>query len=333
MLILAIETSCDETAAALVEYKRRSFFIHSNIISSQVKIHSKYGGIVPEVAARNHVKNIIPVIDKAMGKVNPVDIDVIAVVNGPGLITSLIVGAETAKALAFAWGKPLIAVNHLEAHIYSALAKTKKQIFEFPALALIVSGGHTQLVLMKGHGKYKIVGETRDDAAGEAFDKAAKLLGLEYPGGPAISAEAENFSISSIKLPRPMIDSGDFDFSFSGLKTAVFYETRGVKQPTKSYVSNVCAEFQQAVIDVLAVKTQRAVNKYKVKNIILAGGVSANQRLRERFAGEFGKRLLLPGKGLSTDNAAMVGVAGVFHYLRKDFIDIKDLRVDPNLNF
>ena len=364
MLILGIETSCDETAAAVVEHnpKKGDFFIHSNIISSQVKIHSKYGGIVPEVAARNHVKNIIPVVDKAMHKFKPNDIDAIAVTNGPGLITSLLVGVETAKALAYAWGKPLIAVNHLEGHIYSAMKmreyeNMKINNFNFPALALIVSGGHTQLVLMTDYGKYKIIGETRDDAAGEAFDKVGKMLGLGYPGGPVVSAFAEKFLISNspnkiqklkfknIKLPRPMIDSKDFDFSFSGLKTAVLYSLRAIshkavsckttKRTPTAYslrlTAEMCAEFQQAVIDVLITKTQRAAKQYNVKNIILSGGVSANKSLRERFKKEFGDKLLLPGPGLSTDNAVMIAVAGVYHFLKKDFVNVNEIKVNSNL--
>ncbi|NQU77475.1 tRNA (adenosine(37)-N6)-threonylcarbamoyltransferase complex transferase subunit TsaD [Candidatus Falkowbacteria bacterium] len=356
MLILAIETSCDETAAAVVKYDRGCFDIKSNIIASQVEIHSKYGGIVPEVAARQHVKNIIPVVDEAMSKFKPEDIDAVAVVNGPGLITSLFVGVEAAKTLSLAWNKPLISINHLEAHIYSVLIKQEnkktiprqssgqgKQTFEFPALALIVSGGHTQLVLMKGHGKYEIVGETRDDAAGEAFDKVAKLLGLGYPGGPVVSAYAEKSSTSKIELPRPMIRSKDFDFSFSGLKTAVLYETRdqlkaGFANPAfkDKYIAEVCYEFQQAVIDVLTAKTIKAAKKFGAKTVILAGGVSANKELRGQMADAVKKEIpssvfCLPSPGLSTDNAAMVGMAGVFHYLDKDFTKIEDLKVDPNL--
>ena len=232
MIILGIETSCDETAAALVKFDRGRFDIISNIVSSQVKIHSKYGGIVPEVAARNHVKNIIPVVNEALScravsykqlatgdakskknlkayslKLKAGRIDAIAVTNGPGLITSLLVGVETAKALAYAWDKPLIAVNHIEGHIYSTINNKQLTINNFPILALIVSGGHTQLVLMSDHGKYKIIGETRDDAAGEAFDKVGKLLGLGYPGGPVISARAEKFLISRPKADQPLADN------------------------------------------------------------------------------------------------------------------------------
>ncbi|MBU4332172.1 tRNA (adenosine(37)-N6)-threonylcarbamoyltransferase complex transferase subunit TsaD [Patescibacteria group bacterium] len=415
MLILGIETSCDETAAALVRFDRGRFDIISNIVSSQVKIHSKYGGIVPEVAARNHVVNIIPVVEQALeefkgevtikrlketrpsasshsglrasgprtaGSVENKKqetkgandlIDAIAVTNGPGLITSLLVGVETAKALAYAWDKPLIAINHLEGHIYSVMKirdyeNMKINDFNFPALALIVSGGHTQLVLMTDYGRYRIIGETRDDAAGEAFDKVAKLLGLGYPGGPVIAVKADEcqkignkkqdlrqaqilsktrnkdtkkLQITSskyqINLPRPMIDSKDFDFSFSGLKTAVLYETRNKKQEIrnkklgKKYISKMCAEFQQAVIDVLTAKTLKAAKKYKVKNVILAGGVSANKSLRERFKKEFGNKLLLPGPGLSTDNAVMIAMAGVRHFRERNFIELNKIKVDPNL--
>ena len=418
MIILAIETSCDETAAAVVKYDRGCFDIKSNIIASQVEIHSKYGGIVPEVAARKHVENIIPVVDEALGELNegkglnkkkgeriprcdsfdatqdrsgqekekgPLDaargterrkedlVDAIAVVNGPGLITSLLVGVEAGKALALAWGKPLIAINHLEAHIYSTIFNFQFSIFKeslFPALALIVSGGHTQLVLMADHGKYEVVGETRDDAAGEAFDKVGKLLGLGYPGGPIVSewaekvgnfrnkkqetrnkdtlrhgsGQARKFQIpnskytNKIELPRPMLKSKDFDFSFSGLKTAVLYEVRKKKRERKNeeYVSCVCAEFQQAVVDVLVAKTVRAAKKYKVKTVILSGGVSANRELRKQMAEAVKKELpssdfRLPSPGLSTDNAVMVGIAGVYHYEKKDFVKIEDLKVDPNL--
>jgi len=394
MIILGIETSCDETAVAVVEHnpKKGDFFIHSNIISSQVKIHSKYGGIVPEIAARNHVVNIIPVVDEALShraisckainhkystlndevdrkkptaydlKLKACAIDAIAVTNGPGLITSLLVGVETAKVLAYVWNKPLIAVNHLEGHICSAMSqknkKTKKQknTFDFPALALIVSGGHTQLILMTDYGKYKIIGETRDDAAGEAFDKVGKLLGLGYPGGPAISAYAKKFQnpnnklqtnskFKTIKLPRPMINSKDFDFSFSGLKTAVLYSLKAISHKAVrckvtermpitynlQLTAEMCAEFQQAVIDVLATKTLKATKKYDAKTIILCGGVSANKELRKRFEKEFGDKLLLPGPGLSTDNAVMIAMAGVRHFRERNFIELNKIKVDPNL--
>jgi len=335
MIILGIETSCDETAVAVAKNND----ILSNAVFSQIDIHKKYGGVVPEVAAREHVLKILPVVNEAIIQANikQKDIDAIVVAHGPGLITSLLSGVETAKVLAYVWEKPLIGVNHIEGHIYANFIGETN--IKFPALILTVSGGHTMLVLMKDHGKYKILGETRDDAAGEAFDKAAKLLNLGYPGGPEISKEAEKFDIRhstfDISLPRPMINSKDYDFSFSGLKTALLYTVKDDLN-WKKHVPEYCAEFQQAVIDVLIVKTIKAAKEFKVKSVMLAGGVSANKELRKQLAKAVENNLPKTGFNIpefkyTTDNAAMVAIAGYYHSKRKDFVPWQKIKVDPNL--
>ena len=324
MIILGLETSCDETACAVVS---NGTVILSNVVASSQDIHAKYGGIIPENAAREQVKSIIHVIKEALLKSEIRDpkseIDALAVTVGPGLIGSLLIGVETAKALAFAWNEPLIPVNHLVGHIYANWLEPRTQNLEpsFPALVLLVSGGHTELILMKGHGKFEYLGGTRDDAAGECFDKGARLLNLGYPGGPAISAAAEKFEIRNskfeIKLPRPMINSKDFDFSFSGLKTAV---RNLVTNPLTPYPANLLAfELQEAITDVLVTKTLRAAQKFKVKNILLAGGVAANKRLREKFQSiihnsKFIIQLRVPPPSLCTDNAAYIASAAFFNY-------------------
>ncbi len=339
MKILGIETSCDETSAAVVENDGRNFSIGSNIVSSQIKIHAKYGGVVPEVAARIHVEAILPVLEEALGKEGMEKIDAIAVAAGPGLITSLLVGNEVAKILSWFFKKPLVGVNHMEAHIYANWLMNKK--INFPALCLVVSGGHTELVLMRGHGKYEVIGETRDDAAGECFDKTAKILGLGYPGGPAVAAEAEKFSAGNYspveKLPRPMMDSLGFDFSFSGLKTAVLYAVRDLKNKNKmeEIIPPMAHEVQESIVDVLIAKTIRAAKKYKAKTVMLAGGVSANKRLRERFIEAVEKEFPnanwnIPDFKYCTDNAAMIAAAGYFHAAKKDFTPWHKLKVDPN---
>ncbi len=339
MRILGIETSCDETSAAVVKSDGRSFDVKSSIVSSQIKVHAKYGGVVPEVAARKHLEAILPVVEKAVGGRDGRKIDAIAVAAGPGLITSLLVGNEVARILSYLWKKPLVALNHIEAHIYANWLINKK--INFPALCLVVSGGHTELILMRGHGKYGIIGETRDDAAGECFDKTAKILGLGYPGGPAVAAEAAKFKIEDLRfkigLPRPMMDSPDFDFSFSGLKTAVLYAARDLKNKYKmeEIVPAMAHEIQEAIVDVLLAKTIRAAKKYNVKTVMLAGGVSANKRLRDRFVAEIEKELPgvdwnIPDFKYCTDNAAMVAAAGYFHAKKKDFTPWQKLKVDPN---
>ncbi|MDD5172585.1 MAG: tRNA (adenosine(37)-N6)-threonylcarbamoyltransferase complex transferase subunit TsaD [Patescibacteria group bacterium] len=360
-IILGIETSCDETSAALLEYKNNRFKIISNLVSSQIPIHRRYGGIIPEIAARAHLKNMPLIIKKISREINLKNIDLIAVTRGPGLITSLLVGVETAKTLSYLFEKPLIGINHLEGHLAAnwlppISGNPKSEVLSpkhiFPAVSLIVSGGHTELGLIKKMGKYERIGQTRDDAAGECFDKVAKLLNLGYPGGPAIAEYARQWKsqISNTKfhisLPRPMIKSNDFDFSFSGLKTAVLYLVKKNKNKIKNkdFIKNVCAETQQAIIDVLIYKTIKAVKKHQAKSIFLSGGVAANRELREQLRDSVEKlspqrNFLVPPNNLCTDNAAMIAAAGVIRYgmlslkqkkgLKNGW---KDVKIDPNLS-
>ncbi|MEK7516403.1 MAG: tRNA (adenosine(37)-N6)-threonylcarbamoyltransferase complex transferase subunit TsaD [Patescibacteria group bacterium] len=337
MKILGIETSCDETAVALLEDRGERLRVLHNLVASQVAIHAKYGGVVPEVAARNHVEVIVPLLRKVVGR-DAMKIDAIAVTAGPGLMTSLSVGVETAKVLSYLWDIPLVRVNHLEGHIYSnwlrpvgGNPKSEIRNPKFPALVLIVSGGHTELVLMKRHGSYKVIGATRDDAAGEAFDKVAKLLKLGYPGGPAISKLAQKGNPSAIPFPRPMIDSADFEFSFAGLKTAVLY----LMQKSNPVIADVCASFEQAVVDVLVAKTIRAAKKYKVKTVLLGGGVAANQKLRATLRTALVMELPAvgyrePALEFTGDNAAMIAAAGYFLAQAGRFTPWKRLRADAN---
>ncbi|MBI2633480.1 MAG: tRNA (adenosine(37)-N6)-threonylcarbamoyltransferase complex transferase subunit TsaD [Parcubacteria group bacterium] len=325
MKIFAIETSCDETAASVVEARGGSsrlaprFIVLSRIVSSQINIHRKYGGIVPEVAARKHAENLLPVVLQALGTVKPSAVDYIAVTVGPGLITSLVPGVEVAKILSFLWKKPIVGVNHLIGHILSPFAIKPIQKIKFPLIALLVSGGHTELILLKNFVQYKKIGETVDDAAGECFDKSAKILGLPYPGGPEISKRATRGDKNAFHFPRPMLQSNDFNFSFSGLKTAVLYEAQKIGvariKRNKKMVNDFCASIEEAIIDVLAQKTIKAVEKYKPHGIILAGGVAANPSLRDRLAREAAKRKLpfyTPPLWLCTDNATMIAVAAYF---------------------
>ncbi|OGF24357.1 hypothetical protein A3H09_03360 [Candidatus Falkowbacteria bacterium RIFCSPLOWO2_12_FULL_45_13] len=406
MIILGIETSCDETAAAVVRGNGDNFEVLSNVVSSQTEIHKKYGGVVPEVAARTHVLNILPVVNQALekadltptlslarrgGKSTPFRspftrgankvIDAIAVTVGPGLITSLMVGVETAKVLAYVWRLPAVAINHIEGHIYAnwlepirvnpkSEIRNPKQIsnhkfqiqnkIKFPAIILTVSGGHTMLALMSGHGKYKVLGETRDDAAGEAFDKAAQLLGLGYPGGPEIARLAEEinsfkkinpksqipnpntqlkFKIENLKLkiflPRPMIRDRNFDFSFSGLKTALLYALEKDKD-WRMRIPEYAAEFQQAAVDVLVHKTIKAAKTQNCRTVMLSGGVAANLELRSQLAVAVKKNLplakyIMPDLKYCTDNAAMIAAAGYFRARRKDFTPWQKLKTDANL--
>lgn len=361
MLILGIETSCDETSASIIEAKAGKLKVLSNVVSSQIKIHRKFGGVVPEVAARMHVENIMPVLKQAFSDAkikksaqggSPAGwgkIDTIAVTNGPGLAISLLVGVEAARALAFSLNKKLVAINHIEAHILANWLENKK--IKFPVLCLVVSGGHTQLVLVKEVGKYQIVGETIDDAVGEAFDKVAKILGLSYPGGPIISKLAKKGDENKYDFPRPMLKSDNFNFSFSGLKTAVLYKVKDLKgEPigknvgnenfrslqkklSSKQVADISASFQKAAIDVLVQKTLLAANKYGAKTIMLAGGVSANQKLREEIKKleENNFDVVLPNIKYSTDNAAMIATAGYFRAKKKDFISWEKIDVKPNL--
>jgi N6-L-threonylcarbamoyladenine synthase len=341
MLILGIETSCDETAAAVVKGDKSGIFVLSNVVSSQIEIHKKYHGVVPEIAAREHVLNVLPVINEALEKAGikkeeaAKKLDGIAIATGPGLITSLLVGVETAKTLAYAWKLPVVKINHIEGHIRANFIGQGK--IKLPAIILTVSGGHTMLILMDAKGKMKIIGDTRDDAAGEAFDKAAKLLGLGYPGGPEVSKKAAEFNPgenykSKLDLPRPMINEPNFDFSFSGLKTALMYK---VKKDVayKERIAEYCYEFERAVVETLVSKAIKAAKKYKVKTIMLAGGVSANSVLRKEFVAAAEKNSLqykIPELIYTTDNAAMVGAAGIFKARKKVFVPWQKLKADCN---
>jgi N6-L-threonylcarbamoyladenine synthase len=399
MKILAIETSCDDTGVAVLDikgYKSPSFKVLSNIVSSQIEVHKKYGGVYPALAKREHQKNLVPAFKKSLMDAGLLSqklknknkkenlkfkilnkilerepdlykelvsflkkyekpeskdsdkkgIDLIAVTQGPGLEPCLWVGINFAKALSYFWDIPVVPVNHIESHILvNFFGLQTKNIF--PAICLVVSGGHTQIILMEKTfnlvqgklGKYKILGETRDDAAGECFDKCAKILGLGYPGGPIISKLALKIEQArgSINLPRPMINTKDYDFSFSGLKTAVLYHHK--KQPkkikkSKKYIQEMATEIQQAIIDVLIKKTIKAIKDYKAKTIILGGGVSANQELRKQFKNKLEKESLsvdffVPKPDLSTDNALMTAITGFFH--QKQTKPWKNIEADGNL--
>ena len=331
--ILGIETSCDETAAAVVE---RGTSVLSSVVSSQVDLHARYGGVVPEIASRAHVDLIVPVVAQAFVEAGlsevPADgerqIDAVAATYGPGLVGALLVGVSAAKALALAWDVPFLAVNHLEAHLYATLLEEPD--LELPLVVLLVSGGHTMIVLMEGHGQYRVLGSTIDDAAGEAFDKVARYLGLGYPGGPAIDALSVQGDPEAIRFPRPMAGDGTYDFSFSGLKTAVVNHVR--KHPDVS-TPDVAAAFQEAVVDVLVTKTQAAAREVGAKGLCLGGGVAANSRLRERFLDacvEDGIRGFLPSRAMCTDNAAMVASAAWYRW-QSDGPSPLDTGAHPNL--
>ncbi|MEE8413598.1 MAG: tRNA (adenosine(37)-N6)-threonylcarbamoyltransferase complex transferase subunit TsaD [Dehalococcoidales bacterium] len=326
MKILGIETSCDETAAAVVEDGVK---ILSNQIASQMEVHARYGGIVPEVASRQHILSIIPVIKEAMAEagVSWSDLDGIAVTNGPGLAGSLLIGVSAAKAISLARGIPLTGINHLEGHIYAnwMAGHSSGPAPVFPLVCLIVSGGHSDLVLMKGHADYVLLGRTRDDAAGEAFDKAARILELGYPGGPAIQRAAESGS-ASIQLPRAWL-KGTNDFSFSGIKTALL---RLVESGRVSDKADAAASFQEAVVDVLVTKTIAVARECRVKQILLAGGVAANGLLRQRLVNDSPLPVLIPPLELCTDNAVMIAACGYFRS-RADPADELDLDVVPGL--
>lgn len=336
-LILAIETSCDETSAAVVQRRGLVARVLSNVVASQVALHAKTGGIVPEVAAREHVGPIGPIIQTALrdAKTTLAQLDAIAVTPGPGLHVALAVGVETAKTLAYALGLPLLPVNHLHGHL---AANWNNRPPKLPALGLIVSGGHTELVLIDRQRRIKLLGATRDDAAGEAFDKVAQLLKLGYPGGPIVSRLAEQGNPAAFDLPRPMLDRQNLDFSFSGLKTAVRYVVDSDPNilRSKKRIADLCASFQWAVTDVLIAKTMRAANEHKPREILLAGGVAANQELRTRLAIATKK---LPWKpsyhqppfSLCTDNAGMIGLAAT-HFAITKKQNWKSIDIQPTLS-
>lgn len=402
MIILGIETSCDETAISIIEAngsleKNVKVRVLADAIISQIEIHKPYGGVFPALAKREHARNLTPMLEQTLAeagllqskvykvesqkslvkllerepellaavseflpKIKVPKIDAIAVTYGPGLAPALWVGVNFARTLSMTWDKPVIPVNHMEGHIFSALLngenpKLEVQNLNTPALALLISGGHTEIVLIKKPFQYKVVGETRDDAVGEAFDKAARIMGLPYPGGPEISLRAEKFrkkifghpmskDAHKYLLPRPMIHSDDFDFSFSGIKTAVLYMVKKIENLTEEIREEICYEFEEAVTETLVSKTLRAAEKYLPKTIIMGGGVTANIHIQKSFKETFEKNfpdmeILVPNKDLSTDNALMIAVAGymsAFHNQKKilepDGRKIKALRADGNLS-
>lgn len=324
-LLLAIETSCDETAVAILRGKSS---LLASEIASQIALHQPYGGVVPEVASRNHLTQMQPVIDAALQKANVQmdEIDAFAATNGPGLATSLMIGASTAKGLAISFRKPYLAVNHLEGHLLSPFFGRAIE----PSIALVVSGGHTLLIAIRALGDYQMLGQTRDDAAGEAFDKVAKLLGLPYPGGPEIDKRAKLGDAKRFDLPRSMMHSGDFQFSFSGLKTAVRYLLPKTKPED---LNDLCASFQEAAVDVLVAKTIAAAESRGLKTLAISGGVSCNSRLREQFeyaAKAHGYKLLLANRELCTDNAAMIAHVAAAHFANGESSPI-DSDINPNL--
>ena len=395
MIILGIESSCDDTSVALVEAeaptspafghlssgRRGSFEILAEKTASQIEVHKKYGGVVPEIAGRCHAENILPLIEEVMnhltpnpspckveGKLRP---DVIAVTSGPGLITGLMVGVEVAKTLSYLWNVPIVSVNHIEGHIHSVEVQSPKVHKvesheypisnipassagrQYPALALVASGGHTELILMNKQGEYQRIGATKDDAAGECFDKVAKLLGFDYPGGPKISQFAETGNPQAIRFPRPMLKEDNLDFSFAGLKTSALYWLRDhqlsamqispMQQPAGIFgvqkegvtINDFCASFEQAIIDVLVGKTLKAVEKYQPKTVILGGGVAANKKLRETLTVTIQQHAKIsniqyPISNYCMDNAAMIAIAGYYKAIRQDFTSWDKLTADPN---
>lgn len=392
MILLAIETSCDETALSLIETKEADgkllFKVLNNSVLSQIKLHEQYGGVFPMMAKREHAKNLVPLLAKVLKETGfetkDIDpkiedklkallaekesellenilktpaiwsvptkegrpIDAIAVTQGPGLEPALWVGINFAKALNLLWNIPVIPANHMEGHIVASLLDEKSnddyhslQHLTFPALALLISGGHTELVNVKDHRHYEIIGKTRDDAVGEAFDKAARLLGLPYPGGPQISNLAESERTQYPKprkqfvLPRPMINTKDYDFSFSGIKTAVLYMTKEIRDLSEETKKQIAREFEDAVTEVLIHKTRKAIEEYGAQSIIIGGGVIANRYVREQFgllAQEYNIPLHLPGSNLSTDNALMIGIAGALSYNHEKLSDMS-FKADGNL--
>ena len=338
MNILGIETSCDDTAAAVICDGK---IIKSNVVASQKEMHKKYGGIIPEVSSREHFLNFLPVIEEAVTQAGITyrDLDGIAVTNGPGLAGALLVGVNSAKGLAMAWDKPLIGINHLEGHIYSAWLENDElgKAYGFPMICLIASGGHTDLVVMKDHLEYETIGRTVDDAAGEAFDKAARILGLGFPGGPEIQKMSEGASGLVPKLPRPTVKNS-LSFSFSGLKSALarraesegFYSNGIPLNPTDIQVREYSAEFQEAVVDCLVKNTLAAVEEFNAVAIVLGGGVAANSRLRIRMNSDSTVPVIIPAPRLCTDNGAMIGAAAYYRF-RDGYSQEWDMDAIPNL--
>ena len=329
--ILAIESSCDETACAVIENGRA---LLASTVASQMDIHARYGGVFPEVASRQHVLSIIPVVQQALAKSNLSlnDMDAIAVTRGPGLAGSLVVGMNMAKGLALALGLPLVGVNHLEGHVYSAWIHPAGESIppepQFPLMALLVSGGHTELNLMTDHLTYKRLGSTLDDAAGEAFDKVGRLLSLPFPGGPAIQKAAESGDATRFKFTHPKLDN-PYAFSFSGLKTAVLYQVNELKKQSDELpVADLAASFQATAVDILFNKTMQATRDFKAKEILVAGGVSANKPLRNAFQSQTEFKVNIPAFSLCTDNAAMIAAAGYYRYA-SGHISALDMDVQP----
>lgn len=326
--ILAIETSCDETAASIV---RNGYEVLSNVINSQIESHKRFGGVVPEVASRHHVENITMVIEEAIVKAHMTwdDIDAVAVTEGPGLIGALLVGINAAKALALAHGKPLIPVHHIAGHVY---ANHIEERLTFPMLALVISGGHTELVLMKDHLDFEVIGETRDDAVGEAYDKVARTIDLPYPGGPHVDRLAASGE-DVLEFPRPIMEG--YDFSFSGLKSAVINKLHNLNQKGSSYKKeDVAASFQASVIDVLTTQTFKALEHYEINQLLICGGVAANRGIRvrmEQMCADKDVKLLIPPLNLCTDNAAMIGAAAYYEYISGKF-GAMDLNGRSNIN-
>lgn len=382
--LLSIETSCDETAVAIIEasgnFDNSSFKILGNSLLSQIEIHKEYGGVFPSLAKREHAKNLVPLLENTLkqsslyleaelpskisdekikeiekilerepglfeklkellSKIEIPNIDAVAVTYGPGLEPALWVGLNFAKTLSSMWNKTLIPVNHMEGHICSTLSLGKNTKIKFPTIALLISGGHTELVLIKDWLDYEIIGQTRDDAVGEAFDKVARMLELPYPGGPEISKLAEETRNKNYEnkwdLPRPMKNADNFDFSFSGLKTSVLYKIKKSPELTNEIKTEIAREFEDAVVDVLILKTKKAVQKYDAKTLIIGGGVVANKQIRLEFTKLSEKqniKLMLPENSLSTDNAVMIGIAGYFRFIsNKKALNSHELRAEGNL--
>lgn len=329
--ILGIETSCDETAVAIIKNGRE---IIANVVASQIESHKRFGGVVPEIASRHHVEQMTIVLEEALNKASMTmnDIDAVAVTEGPGLVGALLVGVNAAKAIAFAHQKPLIGVHHIAGHIY---ANRLIKEMTFPALALVVSGGHTELVYMKEHGDFEVIGETRDDAAGEAYDKVARVLNMPYPGGPHIDRLAHEGE-ATIKLPRAWLEEGSFDFSFSGLKSAVINTVHNAEQRGETILpEDLAASFQESVIEVLVTKTLKAVEAYDVKQLLLAGGVAANKGLRKALTETFKNKkeidLVIPPLHLCTDNAAMIAAVGAIMFEKGVSSDMS-MNANPGLD-